>query len=80
MALSSAASARFVQVSIDRTASLISGFGGTTEKPMKYDRGTREATSGSRDVGAHAIVAAAKGTVQPNTPADFTLMMESSQM
>ena len=38
---------------------------------MKYDRGAREATSGSRGVGAHAIVAAARGTVQLNTPADF---------
>jgi hypothetical protein len=30
-----AASARFVQISIDCNATLISGFGGMTEKPMK---------------------------------------------
>src|ERR1700694_196856 len=42
-----AASARLVQISSDCTATLRSGFGGTTEKPIRYDRVPLEDTSGA---------------------------------
>src|SRR6202022_3404606 len=42
-----AASARCVQISIERTAILMSGLGGMTENPMTNDREVPEETLGS---------------------------------
>jgi hypothetical protein len=51
-----AASARLVQISIDLTATLMSGVGGTTEKPIRYERVPSDDIFGSGADRGHAVV------------------------
>jgi hypothetical protein len=60
-----AASARLLQMPSDCTATLMSGLGGTTEKPIKYERAPVEEIFGSSEARGQALDTASKAAVKP---------------